>query len=124
MSLSASREESRKRLDACNPRMVKADLRSEATGDPRKAGTDHKHEIGQCLEWALDRARVTKDEAGYALGYTDTSVISRWTNGKERLQLDKLREHLPAVYRELLIALLQIEGGVSVRTVIEMPRVG
>lgn len=128
MALSESRGQSDERLAAAHPRM----LRHGEASDPQKLGEvalealldATKREIGQCLEWAIERVHTTKTAVATDLKYTDPGVISRWTTGTERLQLDKLKVLAPAVYRELLIALLKIEGGVHVKTVVELERVG
>ena len=80
----------RDRLGDVHPQM----LRSGFAPDPQKLGItleQHKRELGQALDWALDKARITKQAAALAMGYTDSGVIGRWVSGTERIQNDKLR---------------------------------
>lgn len=73
------------RLAGLHPQM----LRVEAEGHPQKLA-DLKVEIGHSVERALDLAGLTKQEAAFAMGYTDQGVISRWCSGTERPLFDKL----------------------------------
>lgn len=107
-------------LNDVHPQMLKA----ASPVDPQKLGEDTLRHIGQAFEWAIDQARTTKGALATDLGYTDQGVIGRWIAGKERIQLDKLRVHAPRVYLEFLLALLQTEEGVEVKTQVTMRRVG
>jgi hypothetical protein len=99
-------------LDSVHPQMLKA----ASPVDPQKLGEDALREIGQAFEWAIDTARTTKGALSTDLGYTDQGVIGRWVSGKERVQLDKLKVHAPAVYVEFLLSLIQMCDGVEVKT--------
>lgn len=118
MSASSSLSESRKALDNVHPQM----LRAASPLDPQKLGEDALHAIGQAFEWAIDQARTTKGALAIDLGYTDQGVIGRWISGKERIQLDKLKACAPRVYTEFLLALLQGEDGVEVKTQVTLRR--
>lgn len=107
------------KLNIPHPQMLKA----ASPVDPQKLGEDALREIGQALDWAIDQARVTKVAVSIECGYTDQGVIGRWISGKERVQLDKLKAHSRKVYVEFLLALLQMEEGVEVRTQVTMRRV-
>src|SRR6188474_2367179 len=91
------------KLGAVHPQM----LRAGSPADPRKSGDEHGKQIGQAFEWALDRARVTKQEAAFRMGYTDSGVIGRWVSGKENLQLARTRMIGEPFFQEFLIALAQ-----------------
>ena len=95
-------------------------LRAGSPPDPQKLGEAYRREIGQAFEWALDRARLTKGEAAYRMGYADQGVIGRWVSGTERVQLDKCRLLGPTFYQEFVIALAQTCEGVEVRTQITL----
>lgn len=98
-------------------------LRVGAKPDPQKlAGLDLRPEIGGVFDYALDRSRLTDKEAASLMGYTDQGVISRWKNGQERIQLDKLRLLGDRFWGEFVCGLAQLCEGVQVRTVIEMRR--
>jgi hypothetical protein len=107
------------RLADVHPRMLRAD----SPLDPRKSGEDLRREIGQAFEWALDRARLTKQQAADGMGYSDSGVIGRWVSGLERVQLDKVRLLGDDVFQEFVIALAQTCGGVEVKTQITLSRV-
>jgi hypothetical protein len=107
------------RLDSLHPQMVKM----ASPIEPQKLGEDALRAIGQAFEWAIDQARSTKGALATDLGYTDQGVIGRWISGKERIQLDKLKAHAPAVYVEFLLALIQMCDGVEVKTQVTMRRV-
>lgn len=115
---SVPRPDSRAKLDGVHPEMV----RVEAKEDPARRGEEALRALGQALEWALEQARVEKKEAAYAMGYTHHGVISEWIAGRERIQLDKLKAHLPRVYVELLFALLEMESNVEVARTVTMRR--
>jgi hypothetical protein len=108
------------KLDSVHPQMLKV----ASPIDPQKLGEDALREIGQAFEWAIDQARTTKGALAVDLGYTDQGVIGRWISGKERIQLDKLKAAAPRVYVEFILALLQLEDGVEVKTQVTLRRVG
>lgn len=114
----SSPEQLRRATDFPHPQMLKA----ASPRDPQKLGEDALFAIGQAFEWAIDQARTTKGALAIDLGYTDQGVIGRWISGKERIQLDKLKACAPRVYTEFLLALLQTEDGVEVKTQITMRR--
>lgn len=105
-------------LDAVHPQMVKKGYPSS----PQKLGEDALREIGQAFEYAIDQAKSTKGAVATELGYTDQGVIGRWISGKERIQLDKLRAFAPRVYVEFLLALLECQDGVEVKTQVTLLR--
>lgn len=106
-------------LDAVHPQM----LRMKSEGDPQELGMASRKRLGQCLEWALDRARITNQDAAFRMGYSDSGVVSRWINGTERQQLDKLKLLGEVFWQEYVIALAQDCPGVEVKTQITLARV-
>ncbi len=120
------RSQSAPSLESVHPQMLKAASPSARSAlspsDPQSLGDDALRAIGQAFEWAIDQARTTKGAIATDLGYTDQGVIGRWISGKERVQLDKLKTRAPKVYTEFLLALLQVEEGVEVKTTIVMKR--
>jgi len=58
--------------------------------DDRKKLADLRPVIGRRVERALALCGVTKQEAAFAMGYTDAGTVSRWCSGTERPHLDKL----------------------------------
>lgn len=108
------------KFDAIHPQM----LRAASPVDPQELGAESRRRIGQCFEWALDRARLTKQEAAFTMGYTDSGVIGRWVSGTERMQLDKLRMLGDGFWQEFVIALAQDCPGVEVKTQITLAKVG
>ena len=72
----------------------------------------------------MDKARITKQQAAFAMGYTDSGVIGRWVSGVERIQLDKLRLLGDGFWQEWVIVQAQITPGVEVRTLITLAKVG
>ena len=107
-------------LNNVHPQM----LRAGSPATPQLSGEDHGRAIGQAFEWALDRARVTKQEAAYRMGYSDSGVIGRWVSGKENLQLARTRLIGETFFQEFLIALAQTCPGVEVKTQITLAKVG
>lgn len=107
------------RLDSVKPQM----LRGPSLVDPQKVGEDTLREIGQALDWAIEQAHTNKGALASDMGYTDQGVIGRWISGKERVQLDKLRVGARKVFVEFLLALLQMEEGVEVKTQVTMRRI-
>jgi hypothetical protein len=99
-------------------------LRASSPATPQRSGDDYAREIGAAFEWALDRARVTKQEAAYRMGYSDSGVIGRWISGRENLQIHKTRLIGDAFFQEFVVALAQTCGGVEVKTLITLARVG
>lgn len=81
-----------------------------------------RREIGQCFDWALDKARINKGAAAAAMGYSDQTILSRWIAGTERVQLDKCKLLGDEFFREFVIALAQTCQGVSVTTQINLQR--
>lgn len=107
------------KLNLPHPQMLKA----HSPVDPQKLGEEALREIGQALDWAIDKSRATKVAVAIDCGYTDQGVIGRWISGKERVQLDKLRAHSREVYVEFLLTLLSMEEGVEVKTQVTMRRI-
>jgi len=111
----------RRRLDDIQPKSLKVGVLS----GPKKVGEpESRSEIGQAFEWALEQAHVAKQDAAYRMGYSEQSVISQWVSGRERVQMDKVRLCGQRVWQEFLIALLQLDGGVEVKTQVLVSRVG
>lgn len=108
------------KLDDVHPQMLR--VKSEA--DPQKLGDAVKRELGQALEWALDRARITKQDAAFRMGYSDQGVIGRWISGQENMQLAKLRLIGDDFFQEFVIALAQTCAGVEVKTQITLQKAG
>ena len=96
------------KLDGLHPRM----LRAPSPADPQELGAQHRRELGQAFEWALDKARITKQEAAFAMGYTDSGVIGRWISGKENIQLGRVRLLGDDFLYEFVIAWAQTCGGI------------
>jgi len=107
-------------LEGAHPQM----LRVDSLPDPRQSGERHKRELGQALEWALDRSRIVKQDAAFRMGYTDSGVIGRWISGAENIQLIRLRLLGDDFFQEFVIALAQTCAGVEVKTLITLQKVG
>lgn len=103
------------RLDAVHPRM----LRANGEGDPQELG---KQQIGRAIEAALDRARLTKQEAAYAMGYSDSGVMGRWINGTETPQIARLWTLGERFRQEFVIALGEQAGGAEIETTVKFKR--
>lgn len=73
------------RLDGVHPQM----LRAEGEGD-RKKVAEHRERVGRLVERALILTGLTKQQAAYEMGYSDSGVVSRWCSGAERPLLDRL----------------------------------
>lgn len=99
-------------------------LRAGSPASPQLSGDEQGKAIGQAFEWALDRARITKQDAAFRMGYTDSGVIGRWISGKENLQLVRSRLIGEEFFQEFLIALAQTCKGVEVKTQITLAKVG
>jgi|SRR5688572_16059768 hypothetical protein len=97
-------------LPAVHPRM----LRAKGEANPQELG---KRAIGSAIEAALDRARITKQEAAFAMGYTDSGVMGRWINGTETPQFAKLWALGERFKQELVIALAEQAGMPVVTTI-------
>jgi hypothetical protein len=116
-----------KRLSSVQPQM----LRVDGEGDPQRLGTRGetdpqavgKRAMGRVIETALARASLTKQEAAYAMGYSDAGVIGRWLQGTETPQFAKLWTLGDPFRRELVIALAELAGqAVEVTTQITVRR--
>ena len=110
---------SKPKLGDVHPAMVRAEVKA----DPERCGMEARRDVGQALEWALDQSRVEFKAAAAAMGYTHHGVVTEWIAGRERIQLDKLKVHLPKVYVAFLLALLEMEEGVEVKTLVTLRRV-
>lgn len=110
----------RDRLDHVHPQMLRAPAaRGEA--DPQLSGEAFKRQIGTAVEAALDRAGLTKQEAAFAMGYTDSGVVSRWVNGTEAPQFARLWTLGEKFRAELVVALAGLVGqSVEVETVVRV----
>jgi hypothetical protein len=106
----------RDRLADVHPRM----LRVKGEVDPQELG---RRDIGRAIDAALDRARLTKQEAAYAMGYSDSAVMGRWIAGTETPQFAKLWTIGERFRAELVIALAEQVAGVDVVTEIRVRRV-
>lgn len=96
-------------------------LRASSALDPQRLGELNRREVGQAFEWALDEAHVTKQDAAFRMGYTDSGVIGRWISGIENIQLPKVKL-LADVYPLFLLALLQPLPGVQTQTQVTFNR--
>lgn len=79
--------------------------------------------VGALIDRALVLAGLTKQQASFAMGYRDetASVVSKWTQGTERPQLDRLLS-VPALRRGLILAIAESSGSdVEIRTVVTVP---
>lgn len=96
-------------------------LRAKSEADPQLLG---KREIGRSIEVALDRARLTKQEAAFAMGYADSGVMGRWIAGTETPQFAKLWTLGSRFQKELVIALAELaaqeDADVVIRTTVEL----
>lgn len=109
----------RQQLDCLHPQMLKA--RGEA--DPQLSGEEFKRQIGRAVECALDRAGLTKQEAAFAMGYTDSGVIGRWASGVETPQFGRLWTLGERFRVEFVLALAAIAGErVQIETVVRVRR--
>lgn len=104
------------RLSGVHPQM----LRVAGEGDPQSVG---KREIGRVVEIALDRACLTKQEAAYAMGYSDAGVMGRWIAGTETPQFAKLWMLGDRFRKELVIALAEKVSDVEVQTTVIVRRI-
>lgn len=75
----------REQLNTAHPQM----LRAEHDGD-RKKVAEHRERVGRLVERALVLTGLTKQQAAYEMGYSDSGVVSRWCSGAERPLLDRL----------------------------------
>jgi hypothetical protein len=104
------------RLDV--PRkMIAAGLRQDNHGERKRLAEDWKPLIGQAIERALVLANLSKQEASYAMGYSDQSALSRWLAGTERPQLDKLFA-IDGLRQWIPVALAEVAGAEIQTTVI------
>jgi hypothetical protein len=103
------------RLSALHPQM----LRAGGESDPQELG---KRVIGRALETALTRSNLTKQEAAFAMKYSDSAVIGRWIQGTETPQFAKLWTLGDVFRREFVIALAECANGVEIKTIVEIRR--
>lgn len=102
------------RLENGPSRMAKADL--------HKNEMPWNEQIGRAIVRCFSLAGVTQKEAA-ALLDRDPAQVGRWTNGKERPQLDALFA-VPLLRQPLVIALAELAGqGVKVVTEIRLERI-
>jgi transcriptional regulator with XRE-family HTH domain len=99
------------RLNAVHPKMLRADGES-----------DRKKLVGRRVERALSLARLTQQEAAYAMGYADQGVVSRWCSGLERPHFDKLYA-LDGFTIAWVLALAEGTPEIDVETTIRIRRV-
>lgn len=100
----------REKLNGIHPQM----LRASGEADPQSLG---KRATGRALEKAIARSGLTKQEAAFQMGYSDSGVMGRWIQGTETPQLAKLWMLGEGFQREWVIALAE-EAGLSVKTTI------
>lgn len=103
-------------LDNVHPQM----LRVRGEGD-RKKLADLKSIVGRVVERTFELAGVSKQEAAYAMGYSDPGTVSRWCAGTERAQFDKLLA-VEVLRGPLVQALAEATGAAEVRTEITIRR--
>ena len=103
-------------LDTVHPRM--AAMRGESVRR-NPADVEDRRAQGAEIDAALKFAKLTRQEAAYAMGYADDYTINRWISGAENPNFVKLRT-LGALFRRgLLIAQAASIGvGVRVETVV------
>lgn len=113
----------RDRMADVHPKMIAAQLRSDAKGDRNPlAETDWRRQIGQMIERALTLSGLTKQAISHAMGYQDQSAVSRWIAGVERPLLDKLLA-VEGFYDGWVIACAEANPRIEVTTVVTIRKV-
>lgn len=100
------------KLDGLHPQMLKVE----------SEGLRKKVAVGRAVERALALLGMTKQEAAYAMGYSDQGVVSRWCSAVERPLFDKLfaLERFEECY---IVALAEKNPAVEVVTYIRLKRI-
>jgi hypothetical protein len=65
-------------------------LRMRGEADRKKFADCSKEAVGRALERAIAMSGLSKQEAAFAMGYSDPGTVSRWCAGTERLHVDKV----------------------------------
>lgn len=96
-------------------------LRAKSEGDRKKFAVDEKALIGRAVERAISVAGLTKQEAAFQMGYSDSGTLSRWCAGTETPQFAKLWA-VEALRGPLVIALAEAmdDSGVIVTTHVQI----
>lgn len=107
----------RERLNSIHPQM----LRVEDEGDRKQLAEGRRARIARAVERALEIAGVTKQQAAFAMGYTDQGPVSRWCSGVERPLFDKLFG-VPGFEDAYLVALAERNPRVELETTVRIRR--
>lgn len=105
-----------KALASVHPKM----MRAEGEGHPQDSA-EPKQVIGGLVERALALCGLTKQEAAFRMGYSDSGVISRWCSGTERPLFDKLHT-LPGFANAWVVALAERDPQMDVATIVTIRR--
>lgn len=97
------------RLSNVHPKMLAA----------QSEGLRKKLVVGRRVERALELLGITKQDAAFRMGYSDSSVLSRWFNATERPQFDKL-EAIDGFDGAYAIALAENNPGMEVETFVRI----
>jgi hypothetical protein len=106
------------RLADVHPKM----LRAEGESDRKKLVEDLRPVIGRLVERAIALAGLTKQEAAFAMGYSDQGAVSRWCSGVERPQFDKLFV-VKGFKLAWLLAIAEDSKEIEVETTIKVRRI-
>ncbi len=110
------------RLAVVHPKMLAASLNRGETDRKPLAEQAWREQIGRAIDRALTLARLTKQEASYAMGYADQSALSRWIAATERPLFDKLFAVEP-LRASLVVALSELAGeAVEISTTVTIRR--
>jgi hypothetical protein len=90
-------------------------LRAQSEGDRKKF-------VGRLVERALELMSVTKQDAAFRMGYSDSGVISRWCAGSETPLFHKLVA-LDGFIEAWLVALAEKSTRAEVFTDVRIRRV-
>ncbi len=119
MSISAKRNEM---LAGFLPKKVAVSRDGGETDRKPLAEQAWREQIGRAIDRALTLARLTKQEASYAMGYADQSALSRWIAATERPLFDKLFAVEP-LRASLVVALSELAGeAVEISTTVTIRR--
>jgi hypothetical protein len=102
---------------------VAAVLRLDANADCKPvavSAAEWKTALGGAVERALVLAKITKQEASYAMGYPDQSAISKWITGAEPTQWHKLMT-IDVLRPWISVAIAEVSGA-EVETTVTVRR--
>lgn len=107
-------------LDELPRKMLAAGSVSVAKADRKPLAEEWQVLLGQAIECALRRARITKQDAAYRMGYgTNQAPLSRWISGAETPQFAKLFS-IPELRMPLCVELAELSGA-AIHTRVEWP---